>query len=377
MATVTIIQFLLVVAVVVYLTVNILDLVKVPSVAGPLYASPFISVCVPARNEERDIQDCLRSLLEQNYPQFEVIAVDDNSNDATGAIIASLASEYLRLTHVKGAPLPEGWFGKPHALQQAFQRAKGEYLLFTDADPVFHPTALTSAMYCMQTKNLDVLTLMPGTQFGSFWERAVQPVFFGFIGSLTRFKKVNDKEYPDAMGVGAFIMIKRDVFERIGGYEQVKQEIVEDIALVKCAKKAGASLMVADGKSVFSIRMYHSLKEIWEGWRKNMFVAMRQSIIRTLYYITVILGFVVTPYLILIYNMMSGGSFQILALAAFLLTVITGTTLCGELRLEKKYVFLFPLGALVMSAVMLNSMIQILFKGRTEWRGRFYQPSRR
>ena len=375
MATITIIQLLLVVAVVVYLTVNILHLVKVPSVAGPLDSSPFISVCVPARNEERDIQACLRSLLEQNYTQFEVIAVDDNSTDATGVIIASLALEYPRLTHVKGAPLPADWFGKPHALYQAFQKAKGEYLLFTDADPVFHPPALTTAMYCMQTRNLDVLTLMPGTQFGSFWERAVQPVFFGFIGALTRFKKVNDKKCPDAMGVGAFIMIKRDVFERIGGYAQVKQEIVEDIALVRCAKKAGASLMVADGKSVFSIRMYHSLKEIWEGWRKNMFVAMKQSIIRTVYYVAVILGFVVTPYLVLFYNAVSGGLFQILALAAFLLTLITGTTLCGELRLEKKYVFLFPLGALVMSAVMLNSMIQILFKGRTEWRGRFYRPS--
>lgn len=371
MEIITIFQFLVVVAVVVFLSVNILHLVKIPSVAGPLHSSPFISICVPARNEERDVEICLRSLLEQDYPQFEVIAVDDNSDDRTAAIIESLASNYPRLSFVRGAALPAGWLGKPYALHQAYREARGEYLLFTDADPVFQPTALTSAVYCMQTKGLDILTLMPGARFGSFWERAVQPVIFGFIGALTRFRKVNSREYPDAMGIGAFIMFKRSAYEKIGGHERVRQEIVEDIALAKCAKKEGFNLLVADGKSVFSIRMYHSLREIWEGWRKNMFVAMKQSVVRTLYYVFIILSFVMTPWLIFFYNLTAGRQF-LLSFAALLLVLITGIHLCEELRLEKRNVLLFPLGAIVMSVVMLNSMLQILLKGRAEWRGRHY-----
>lgn len=371
MEIITIFQFLVVVAVVVFLSVNILHLVKIPSVAGPLHSSPFISICVPARNEERDVEICLRSLLEQDYPQFEVIAVDDNSDDRTAAIIVSLASNYPRLSFVRGAALPAGWLGKPYALHQAYREARGEYLLFTDADPVFQPTALTSAVYCMQTKGLDILTLMPGARFGSFWERAVQPVIFGFIGALTRFRKVNSREYPDAMGIGAFIMFKRSAYEKIGGHERVRQEIVEDIALAKCAKKEGFNLLVADGKSVFSIRMYHSLREIWEGWRKNMFVAMKQSVVRTLYYVFIILSFVLTPWLIFFYNLMAGRQF-LLSFAALLLVLITGIHLCEELRLEKRNVLLFPLGAIMMSVVMLNSMLQILLKGRAEWRGRHY-----
>lgn len=370
MVIVTIIQFLIVVAVVYYIVVNMVDLVKVPSVAGPLYTSPFISVCVPARNEERDIGACLKSLLAQVYPHFEVIAIDDNSTDATGAIISALAAGNSRLTAIQGAPLPEGWLGKPYALHQACQKARGEYILFTDADPVFLPNALSSAMYTMQIRDIDVLTLMPGTEFGSFWERAIQPVIFGFIGTLTRFKKVNSLDSSSAMGVGAFMMFKKEVYAKVGGHERVRREIIEDVALARCVKMDGFKLLVADGKAIYSIRMYHSFREIWEGWRKNMFVAMRQSVLRTLYYGLVIVSFVVTPYWIFIQDLLLGSWPIVLSATALLFSLLTGIGLCTELRLNKRHVFLFPLGALVMSALMINSMAQALFKGRAEWRGR-------
>ena len=370
MTIVTVVQFLIVVTVVFFLVVNMAYLVKIPSVTGPLHSSPFISVCVPARNEERGVGACLRSLLAQNYPHFEVIAIDDNSTDATGAIISALAAEDPRLTAIHGAPLPEGWLGKPYALHQAWQRARGDYILFTDADPVFLPNALSSAMYVMQANDVDALTLMPGTEFGSFWERAIQPVIFGFIGALTRFKKVNSRDNPSAMGVGAFMMFKREVYARLGGHERVRREIIEDVALAHHVKKEGFKLLVADGKAIYSIRMYHSLREIWEGWRKNIFVAMKQSVLRTCYYALLIMCFVVTPYWVFILDLMRGTGLSVLSFTALFLSLMTGIGLCGELQLEKRYVFLFPLGALVMSALMINSMVQALFKGRGEWRGR-------
>jgi len=371
---VTVFQVILVAGVVVYLTLNLIHLVRVEPVRGSLPNSPFISVCVPARNEERGIRACLTSLLNQNYPNFEVIAVNDHSTDVTGGIIQSLASEFSNLRAIEGQTLPSGWLGKPFALHQAVQQAKGDYLIFTDADPVFQPCALTTAVHAMTTRDLDMLTLMPGTEFGSFWERAVQPVIFGFIAALSRFKKINSPEQTTAMGFGAFIMVKKDVYERIGGHEGVKHEVLEDVMLAKRAKRAGCKLLAADAKSIFCIRMYHSLKEIWTGWRKNIFMAMKKSIIRTVYYICVILGFLVTPYLVLFWNIWQGTGilWTGTALTGLLMTLTASIHLCDELRLQRWSVFLFPLGAFMMSAIMVNSMLQVLVKKQTEWRGRKY-----
>ncbi len=371
---ITAFQFVLVVGVIVYLTLNLIHLVRIDPVRGSLPFSPFITVCVPARNEERDIRTCLTSLLRQNYPHFEVICVNDHSTDETGAIIQSLAGKFPNLRYIDGQTLPADWLGKPFALHQAVQHARGDYLIFTDADPVFQPNALTTAVYAMAARDLDMLTLMPGTKFGSFWERAVQPVIFGFIAALSRFKKINSLDHTAAMGFGAFIMVKKDVYEQIGGHEGVKGEVLEDVMLAKRAKRAGFKLLAADAKAIFSIRMYHSLKEIWTGWRKNIFIAMKKSIVRTLYHICVVLGFLVTPTLVLFWNILEGTGilWTGFALLSLLMTLTASVHLCDELRLQRRNAFLFPLGAFMMSAIMVNSMFQVLVKRQTVWRGRKY-----
>ena len=250
---------------------------------GSLSTYPFVSVCVPARNEERDIEACLTSLLNQDYPHFEVIVVDDNSTDNTPDIIESLKERYPNLIAIQSAALPSDWYGKPFALHQAEQKARGELLLFTDADPVFQSFALKTAVHLMQKHQLDMVSLLPGSEFGSFWERAIQPVIFAFIAALTRFKQVNDPESPAAMGVGAFILLRREVYDGVGGHETLKQTILEDIGLARLVKRAGATMMIADAKKIYSIRMYHSFREIWVGWRKNVFLALKKSIFKTFY----------------------------------------------------------------------------------------------
>jgi chlorobactene glucosyltransferase len=375
----SVVQFVLIIAIVVYLTINSWFLVKVEPATGSLPACPFVSVCVPARDEQRDIEACLTSLLNQNYPHFEVIVVDDNSTDNTPGIIESLRERHANLVAIQGAALPSDWYGKPFALHQAAQKARGELLLFTDADPVFQRYALTTAVHLMQKHQLDMLTLLPGAEFGSFWERAVQPVIFAFIAALTRFGKVNDPESPAAMGVGAFIMLRREVYDRVGGHETLKQAILEDIGMARLVKHAGAKIMIADAQKIYSIRMYHSFREIWVGWRKNVFLAMKKSIFKTFYTILCVLGFVVTPWLMVGVHlwMGSGLGWQAMALAGLGLVLITKWALCHELNLEKRYALLFPLGALVMAAIMINSMIHVLFRGGTEWRGRTYsQPEK-
>ncbi len=374
MILLNLLQFALILAVVAYLLLNYLHLVKISPFKGKLADYPSISVCVPARNEERGIEACLTSVLEQDYPDFEVIVVDDNSTDATLEILKKLAANYDNLTIIRGEPLPSDWHGKPYALFQAQKKARGDYILFMDADPVCQPDTLKTAVHIILERNLDMISLLPGGVFGSFWEKVAQPVFFSFIASLTRFRKVNSPEFPDAMGVGAFTMIERELYARAGGHEALKQVILDDIGLARIAKLSGARLLVADGQKLLSIRMYYSLEEIRVGWRKNIFMAMRKSVGRAFYYICIVSGFTITPYLMVMASWMNGSGIisQALSLVSLLIVWSVYIVLCKELRLSMINNFLFPLGALVFSAIMINSMARVLITGKTEWRGRNY-----
>ncbi|MDC0206804.1 glycosyltransferase family 2 protein [Nitrospinae bacterium] len=370
----TILQLILIVAVIISLTLNIVYLVRLQPLVKPISNPPPLSVCVPARNEERGVEACLNSLLNQNYPNFEVIAIDDHSTDRTGDIMRNLAQENSRLKVLKAADLPEGWLGKPFALHQAFKVTRGEYLLFTDADPVFKPTALNTAVHVMRERDLDVLTLMPKAEFGSFWERAVQPVIFGFIASLTQFKNVNDPDHRSAMGFGAFLMFRRSAYEKIGGHEAGKSDVLEDVLIAKRAKRAGLKLFVADAKQLFSIRMYFGLKEIWFGWEKNMFLAMKKSVLKATYNVAVVLGFVFTPYIILAINIFEqiGWLWIGMAVVGVVLVSAAAYKTCDEMELHRNNAVLFPMGALVMAAIMANSMFHTLVRKKTKWRGRVY-----
>ncbi len=372
---VTLMQFAAIAAVVVYLTVNMLHLVRLTPATEKAASAPFVSVCVPARNEARDIERCLNSLLNQAYPHFEVIAVNDHSTDGTGAILKALSARDDRLIAIEGAALPQGWLGKPFALHQAQAKAQGELLLFTDADLFFEPHALETAVQALTQRQVDLLTLMPGSQFVSFWERAVQPVVFGMIASLSRFRKINRPEFSSAVGFGAFLLFRRDAYAKIGGHASVRQEVVEDMMLAKRAKKMGLRLLAAEGKSLLSLRMYHSLGEIWRGWRKNLFIALKRSVPRTLYYAAVLLVFLTTPWLVLAANLTLGtsGLATAIAVAGVGLTLAASFKLCRELRMGLANALLFPLGAVVAAAIMLNSMAQALIWRRTEWRGRTYE----
>ena len=350
-------------------------LIRIYPVKEALVAYPYISVCIPARNEERSIKNCVESLLNQNYPNFEVIVVDDNSNDNTAKIVCLMTEQYPNLIFIAGEQLASGWKGKPYALHQAYQRSRGQYLLFTDADLRYQSHALKTAIHTMICNDLDLLTLMPAAIFGSFWERAVQPVIFGFIAALTNFRKVNSESHQSAMGFGAFLLFKKEAYQKIGGHLSVANEVLEDIMIAKKAKFNGLSVLVADGKKLFSIRMYHSLKEIWIGWRKNIFLAMKNSIFRASFYMVMVLCFLLTPYIVVMCNLWVGaGSVWVgISLLGLALSLATGLGLCHELGLERKNVFLFPLGAIVMAVIMFNSMVHTLLLGRAEWRGRIYE----
>jgi chlorobactene glucosyltransferase len=169
-------------------------------------------------------------------------------------------------------------------------------------------------------------------------------------------------------------MFKRSAYEAIGGHEGGKADVLEDVLIAKRLKKAGFKLLVADAKRLFSIRMYYGLREIWVGWRKNMFMAMKRSISRTFYYIFMVLAFVLTPYMIFGWNVVAGSGLLWIGISLFGVTMVSAATIktCDELGLARINACLFPIGAVVMAAIMISSMIQVLVFSRTEWRGRVY-----
>ena len=250
--------------------------VVVSPVPAPL-TGPRISVIVPARNEERNIRRCVESLLAQTYPDFELIVLDDRSTDATPKILHAFASPDQRLTVLLGAELPPGWAGKPHAVFQAARAARGDWLCFVAADTFAGPQALASVYAGAQATRADLFTIMTGQEVPTFWERVILPVVFTALSVGFSPRRVNDPRRKDAIANGQFILIKRSVYDTVGGHAALKDSIVEDRDLAVLVKRAGYRLVIADGRQVAQTRMYTSLPEMWEGWTKNIFLGLSGS----------------------------------------------------------------------------------------------------
>ena len=244
--------------------------IRTPGHARAPDDAPLISVVVPARDEERDVEQTLRSLSAQRYPSLEIIAVDDRSRDGTRAAIARAVADDPRIVVVEGSEPPDGWLGKPWACAQAVERAHGEWLCFTDADVRFEPDALASALAFALVEGRGGVTLSPLLVCSSFWERTVQPVATMAILALVAPPVLS--QHPDApvsLAAGAFMLVRRDLYERAGGHAAVRDRVADDLQLARAVKRAGGLLVLAHGDELLAVRMYHGHRELWRGWRKN------------------------------------------------------------------------------------------------------------
>jgi chlorobactene glucosyltransferase len=222
-----------------------LDIVVRPSPPPAISKAPLISICIPARNEAHNIRKCVVAALGQDYPKIEVIVLDDRSTDATLTQLKEIASQDSRLIPISGSDLPEGWAGKPHALFQASAVARGEWLCFVDADTFLNPDAISSCYAKAVETKADLFTVMTRQILGSFWEKVVMPLVMTALSVGFSPRKVNDPSRRDAIANGQFIMIKRAVYDAIGGHESVKDQITEDKAISERVKWNGHRLVVA------------------------------------------------------------------------------------------------------------------------------------
>jgi chlorobactene glucosyltransferase len=351
--------------------------------APPPTDVPLISVCVPARNEERNIRACVESILAQDYPDFEVIILDDRSTDKTPEILRQLEIQDHRLKVIHGSDLPKGWAGKPHALFQASAAARGEWLCFVDADTFLSPNTL-SACYtkAIETK-ADMFTIMTFQILGSFWEKVVMPIVMTALSVGFSPRKVNDPDSKDAIANGQFILIKRSVYNAIGGHERVKDQIVEDKAIAEQVKWNGYRLIVANGYSVARTRMYTSLSEMWEGWTKNIYLGLRDRQTLMLLgafgaFLALVAALILPLWpLVGIFWYLQGGGWLALtvivkSLILWAMIIYARARVSRGMGISPWYALTLPLGAAVFAAMMLTSTWRVLSGKGVTWKGRTY-----
>jgi chlorobactene glucosyltransferase len=351
--------------------------------AEPPLEPPLVSIVIPARNEARNIALCVESALGSSYPRLEVIVVDDHSTDETGAIAASIAARDPRVRVIVPPPLPNDWFGKQWACATGAATARGAILGFLDADTRQAPDLVTRVVNAMTTSGADLLSVAGTQEMGSFWERLVQPQVFGIL--LQRYgstEHVNRSRFASAkIANGQCLFVRRDAYETLGGHAAVREKVAEDLAMAQHWFRAGRTVSLILGLDQLSTRMYTSLRELVEGWGKNVFAGGRDAmpfgalgrVIFPLLLVTPSLFQLVPPVVLaLALAGVVGSAALTWAAIATVANVVWWALVYLWLRVSPAYAPLHPLGA----AMLLYIAVRAVVRGsRVRWKERDYRAA--
>jgi glycosyltransferase involved in cell wall biosynthesis len=239
----------------------------------PTTNSARVSAIVPARNEEAAIAGCVESLARQ--PEItEILVVDDHSTDRTAAIVNELKRTHGNVRLLPATELPQGWVGKNHAVWQGAQEANGEWLLFTDADAEHNQDSAKQALEIAQRESSVMASFSPQQVLESWYEKALIPYVYCRLASRFSYDAINDPRKTDAAANGQFLLIRRDVYQAVGGHGSVAADVLEDVALAKRIKSAGYRIWFGSGKGIVRVRMYRTFAGMHEGWKKNLYPLM-------------------------------------------------------------------------------------------------------
>ncbi len=342
----------------------------------PLARGPLVSVIVPARDEATNIEACMRSILASAYGPFELVVVDDRSSDGTAQIVERVAGEVSaggRVRLVQGRELPDGWFGKQWAMVQGYRVARGELLVFTDADTRHHPELLGRAVQALESERVALVTVLSRQEMVTFWERLVQPhVLFVLAARVGDVRRVNRTRVEwDAIANGQFILTPRAAYETAGTHEAVKHSVVDDMALAQAYVRHHLDIFLTYGEEYMSTRMYSSLTGILEGWTKNLATGVPLAfppwpgLRRAVPYVMWLpaLLWIVPPVLWALFGWTWAAATTVIALVLWLAVYrVAGAPL--------RYALLYPIGAAIVAFIMMRSALR--GSRRVEWRGRTY-----
>jgi hypothetical protein len=326
-----------------------------------------VSVIVPARNEEASLRACLESLVAQVGIEFEIIVVDDGSTDGTRGI----AQSFPDVRVITPGPLPHGWTGKNNAVAAGAREARGEWLLFTDADTVHKPGSLARALAEVEQHHADLLSYSPEQEVHGFWEKAIMPVIFAELARTYRPSDVSDPRLPAAAANGQYLLIARGAYDAVGGHAAVASSLLEDVALARAVKSSGRKIFFRFAGDAVRTRMYRTLTQLVEGWTKNLAVLFphpgRLALRRLFDFVAAIIG-----YAIAIVAWRTGS-----ALVAFVVAAVTSMFMLFLFRRIRQAHFSWDatvlafLGLPLFSYLLLRSKLSYK-RGKVSWKGRTY-----
>jgi chlorobactene glucosyltransferase len=267
-----------------------------------------VSIILPARDEELHIRSCLDSLINQDYPDFEILVINDGSKDHTGKIIQEYAKKCDKIKAFDSLTLPKGWNGKQFACQQLVEKANGEYLIFTDADVLFMPNCLSWLIGKIQDLNVDFISGYPKQNIGSMGELLIVPGMFIMTSIILPLQLVYKSKNPDfSFAIGQIIAVRSEAFRAINEYHNIKNTITDDMALAKEMKQNGYKTIFLDAQKYVSCRMYNNFKEAMAGYIRVIFTALNRNLLYVSFLVAALLGIIEIPcYFLLNYWMTHG-----------------------------------------------------------------------
>jgi cellulose synthase/poly-beta-1,6-N-acetylglucosamine synthase-like glycosyltransferase len=329
---------------------------------------PLVSIIVAARDESEVVEQALEQLLSIDYPRLQIVAVDDRSTDGTGKIVDRICARDPRCEAVHIFELPPGWLGKNHANWVGASRARGELLLFTDGDVLFEPAILRHAIAAVRRFRLDHLVLFPRMPMASIGEEVAVGYFTLLFGVITRFPMARLSWARFAyVGVGAFNLIRRDAYEKIGTHLRLRLEVADDVELGRLVKWSGFSQMALSGHGLLSVKWHTGVWGIVRGLEKNAFAAVDYSVPKTTFLALAHVALLVVPIVLVV-----TGPARSAALLAVLATWATEVLVARGSGGRFQSAVLYPLGGLLFSFVLLRSMVITLHRGGVVWRDTFY-----
>lgn len=329
-----------------------------------------ISVLIPARDEERSIRACLESLVRQRATILEILVLDDHSQDATASIIEAWSRRDPRIKRLAGEDLPDGWTGKAWACQQLARAAKGQVLVFTDADTIHDQECVSSAVGTLLRKNADMISLWPYQKTKTMGEKLVVP-FVHILLLLFLPHWMPGKWRSLGAANGQFIAFRRSAYETIGGHQAVKGHMVDDVSLARLAKAAGLKVINADGSRLVTCRMYDSLPAIWEGFSKNLRAGCDGSTVAFLALQGIMLVCLLLPFFWFVVGLVSGAEWTPWVCLQIIAIILIRVVLIFRVRHSVIGGALHPVGQLLELAIAMNSW-WMFSQRKIEWKGRTY-----
>jgi len=342
------------------------------------HENPKVSVILPARNEEKYIGKCLKSLIEQDYDNYEIIAINDSSEDKTKNIIKEHAQQTSKIVFVDAKPKPNGWMGKNWACMEGYGKATGEIFLFTDSDTFHSKNVISLAVSHLVSAKLDALTVIPKMLCMDIWTKITLPMISTFLHTRFSALKVNDPKKKTGYFFGSFFIIKRKVYENVGMHEGVKQEIIEDGALGKKVKESGHNMKMVRGDHLIQAVWARDKTTLWNALKRLMVPLFLQNSYVAVGIFVAVLFLLFMPFPFLAYSgifIEEGISFVILfgtSLLGSLLIYLGAVIEAKELQIKLDNTVFGPIGSIVIVLAFFSGMVQAKSNSAVSWRGRNY-----